>query len=278
MESTELSPLANYGKKIFERENCSSCHVLRINESTSTMYSLDGIAGKYADSYLFSLLINPTDFVFNGYMPEYIDLLDQIDKADFRKTIDPNSNLASKEFEDIWMSVPYDIDSFSVAFLGEDIRNTELQAIVAYIQTIDPSPVQKKIDKKETKKSQKKFAKYSKAWDAQEKDNYKGLILKSNDKERIPEGKKIYISNCAVCHLENGEGAIGPNLTDDYWISGGEDLEILKSIIIGNPDKGMIPFIYELMPNEASDLLAYLKSIKGTNLPNAKPPQGTRDK
>lgn len=34
----------------------------------------------------------------------------------------------------------------------------------------------------------------------------------------LTEGKKIYTEKCLVCHGAAGEGTVGPNLTDDYWI------------------------------------------------------------
>jgi cytochrome c oxidase cbb3-type subunit 3 len=52
-------------------------------------------------------------------------------------------------------------------------------------------------------------------------------------------GKEIFVKNCAVCHTEKGGGLVGPNLTDDYWIHGGE-LKIFAVIKEGVPAKGMI--------------------------------------
>ena len=36
----------------------------------------------------------------------------------------------------------------------------------------------------------------------------------------IQEGKNLYTAKCAMCHGENLEGKIGPNLTDRFWITG----------------------------------------------------------
>jgi len=35
--------------------------------------------------------------------------------------------------------------------------------------------------------------------------------------EQIAAGKKIYAKLCQACHLKDGKGRIGPNLTDDKW-------------------------------------------------------------
>ena len=37
----------------------------------------------------------------------------------------------------------------------------------------------------------------------------------------LAAGEKIYTTNCVACHMADGGGGIGPNLTDEYWILGG---------------------------------------------------------
>lgn len=37
--------------------------------------------------------------------------------------------------------------------------------------------------------------------------------------DNIAEGKDLFKTNCASCHMENGGGGIGPNLTDNHWIN-----------------------------------------------------------
>ncbi|PWH86339.1 c-type cytochrome [Brumimicrobium oceani] len=51
-------------------------------------------------------------------------------------------------------------------------------------------------------------------------------------------GQAIYENNCAVCHQPDGQGEIGPNLTDDYWIYGGDIKDVYKVLKYGAP-KGM---------------------------------------
>jgi cytochrome c oxidase cbb3-type subunit 3 len=40
----------------------------------------------------------------------------------------------------------------------------------------------------------------------------------STDKADLDEGKKIFTANCAACHLADGGGLQGPNLTDNNWV------------------------------------------------------------
>ena len=96
----------------------------------------------------------------------------------------------------------------------------------------------------------------------------------STEEAVLASGEKIYAMNCAPCHKSAGEGGIGPNLTDDYWLYGGGIKEIFEAVKFGFPDKGMISWESLLSPRQISDVSSYVKSIKGTNPPNAKDPQG----
>jgi cytochrome c oxidase cbb3-type subunit 3 len=71
-----------------------------------------------------------------------------------------------------------------------------------------------------------------------------------------------------------GEGGTGPNLTDDYWIHQGSLKDIYKSIKIGYPEKGMQAWEKNYSPKEISNIASYIKTLHGTNPPNAKAPQG----
>ncbi len=71
-----------------------------------------------------------------------------------------------------------------------------------------------------------------------------------------------------------GEGGVGPNLTDDYWMHDGSFVGIFKSIKYGWPDKGMKSWKEDFSPMQLAQLSSYLKSLLGTNPPNGKAPQG----
>ena len=49
----------------------------------------------------------------------------------------------------------------------------------------------------------------------------------------------IYKKNCFPCHGMNLEGGNGPNLTDEYWIHGGDIKDIFKTVKFGVSGKGM---------------------------------------
>ncbi len=90
----------------------------------------------------------------------------------------------------------------------------------------------------------------------------------------IATGKDVFTANCAACHGKLGEGTVGPNLTDNAWLHGGSLVDIFKSIKYGWVDKGMKSWKEDLSPMQIAQITSYIKSIQGTNPPNAKAPQG----
>ncbi len=98
------------------------------------------------------------------------------------------------------------------------------------------------------------------------------VALKNADE--LEEGKDIFIGKCAACHGQKGEGGVGPNMTDDYWIHGGSIKNLFSTVKNGVPDKGMISWKEQLKPKEMQEVTSYILTLKGTNPPNPKAPQG----
>ena len=97
----------------------------------------------------------------------------------------------------------------------------------------------------------------------------------TSDPELLAAGAKGFAEKCAVCHGDAGEGNIGPNLTDKYWVHSQGDMPgIVKAIRDGFPTKGMPPWAALMSAEEQSQIAAYVISIEGTDPPNAKEPQG----
>lgn len=94
------------------------------------------------------------------------------------------------------------------------------------------------------------------------------------DASGIAAGQATYITNCAACHGKLGEGTVGPNLTDDYWLHGGKINDIFKTIKYGVPEKGMRAWQEDLSPVKIAQVASFIKSIHGTNPPNPKEKQG----
>lgn len=94
------------------------------------------------------------------------------------------------------------------------------------------------------------------------------------DAAGISAGQALYITNCAACHGKQGEGTVGPNLTDDYWLHGGSINDIFKTIKYGVPEKGMRSWQEDLSPVKIAQISSFIKSIHGSNPPNPKEKQG----
>jgi cytochrome c oxidase cbb3-type subunit 3 len=95
------------------------------------------------------------------------------------------------------------------------------------------------------------------------------------DASGIEAGKGLFAQNCVACHGAEGQGAaVGPNLTDDYWIHGGNLQSIFKTIKYGVTEKGMRAWKDDMTPVQMAQLTSYVKTLKGTNPPNPKEPQG----
>jgi cytochrome c oxidase cbb3-type subunit 3 len=94
------------------------------------------------------------------------------------------------------------------------------------------------------------------------------------DDAAITEGATLFSRHCVVCHGAAGEGGIGPNLTDEFWIHGGEVAEIFSVIKYGVQEKGMIPWQTTLNPEQMQNVTSYIITLEGTNPPNAKAPEG----
>ncbi|RYZ29080.1 MAG: cytochrome C oxidase subunit III, partial [Chitinophagaceae bacterium] len=76
------------------------------------------------------------------------------------------------------------------------------------------------------------------------------------------------------CHGGKGEGGVGPNLTDKFWLHGGTINDVFKTIKYGVPEKGMQAWEKTYSPSQIKNIASYIKSIAGSNPPNGKSPQG----
>jgi cytochrome c oxidase cbb3-type subunit III len=90
----------------------------------------------------------------------------------------------------------------------------------------------------------------------------------------VQAGAARFARTCASCHGARAQGLIGPNLTDDRWIHGGSVEQIFQTIAKGWPAKGMPPWGRVLKPEEIASLVSYVRSIQGSNPPDARPPEG----
>ena len=94
------------------------------------------------------------------------------------------------------------------------------------------------------------------------------------DLAEIAVGKELFLKNCVACHGTAGEGSVGPNLADKYWLHGNSFTDIVKSMKYGYPTKGMISWRAFLKQEEILQVASFVQTFKGTNPSNPKAPQG----
>lgn len=111
---------------------------------------------------------------------------------------------------------------------------------------------------------------------------YKAALAASSDPAEVPvtgpeaiaAGKKVYQKFCSACHGAQGQGGIGPNFADQYWIHGGNMANIITTIEEGVPAKGMIAWKNQLSGPEIQQVAAFIYDLEGTNPDGQKEPQG----
>lgn len=96
------------------------------------------------------------------------------------------------------------------------------------------------------------------------------------DQAQIVTGKAVFDGNCIACHGEQGQGLVGPNLTDEFWLHGGSISDVFKTIKYGVPEKGMVSWEKSMSSKNMSEVANYIMSLQGTKPANAKAPQGEK--
>lgn len=90
----------------------------------------------------------------------------------------------------------------------------------------------------------------------------------------IAAGAALYTANCLACHGDKGQGGVGPNLTDDYWLHNGSIKDIFYSVKYGWQEKGMKSWQNDLSPLQIAQVSSFVRTLHGTNPPNPKDKQG----
>lgn len=99
------------------------------------------------------------------------------------------------------------------------------------------------------------------------------FVMMSQNEEKVVEGREIFVKHCVACHLDQGQGSVGPNLTDGYWIHGCEPMQMLKIINDGVAAKGMPAWMNQLGPSRVNTVLSYILTIKDNEVAG-KAPEG----
>lgn len=260
------SLLVAYGKEIFKRESCKNCHTLTVESENSKLVSLDGLGGKYSSRWLHDYLFEPQNLIYQSKKKPYKELF-----------IKPLSKEVVSEIgkDKHWNELIYEAHKVEKELRSQGVKTekTEILALIAYLQHIPASKKKLELDSIENQK----YLDKQKKWNEITLDSTSVIIEVAEDDANKAKGKLLYKSYCAACHGVEGQGTVGPNLTDEYWLHGGNTSDIATSIIYGVPEKGMISWKSQLTPVQVGELISFISSIKGTNPNNAKAPQGKKE-
>ena len=156
-----------------------------------------------------------------------------------------------------WLMYIFYFTAFLAVFFlgyhfGSSSKNEILQSYIGKLQNVQLQPVEEAPEVSESE-----------------------LVALLEEPAELASGEEIFKDKCALCHGEFGEGLIGPNLTDNYWLHGqGNISDIVNTIRSGVPDKGMVAWKDRIPEKNILQIAAYIKSLKGTQAEGAKEPDG----
>ncbi|RMF43283.1 MAG: cytochrome C oxidase Cbb3 [Planctomycetota bacterium] len=100
-------------------------------------------------------------------------------------------------------------------------------------------------------------------------------ILKYMQNESwLKVGQVVFKTHCVSCHGRDGEGKVGPNLTDDAY-KHVRNLEDIARVVRDGANAGAMPaWGNRLHINEIVLVSAYVASLRGKNVSGGKAPEG----
>ncbi|MCP4521104.1 MAG: c-type cytochrome [Cytophagales bacterium] len=98
----------------------------------------------------------------------------------------------------------------------------------------------------------------------------------STNAEDLKLGAEMFQKTCKSCHGEFAQGVAGPNLTDKYWIYGGDINTLYETIKYGRKGESIMPAQGTMFSNEdIYKLASYVMSVQGSNPANPLPKKET---
>jgi cytochrome c oxidase cbb3-type subunit 3 len=89
----------------------------------------------------------------------------------------------------------------------------------------------------------------------------------------VAHGAEVFATRCTGCHMADGRGQIGPNLTDLYQLHGDSRMDLYGTILGGAPGTAMIAWGEVMKPSEIIAVATFVSTLRGKNL-SGKEPQG----
>ncbi len=100
------------------------------------------------------------------------------------------------------------------------------------------------------------------------------LLAIMADSSSLKRGQKIFELNCIACHLKDGGGIVGPNMTDEEYLHIKQLTDFVPLIEAGILEKGMTPWKGVLTDDQIVLVAAYLASLRGTTPATPKAAEG----
>jgi len=101
-------------------------------------------------------------------------------------------------------------------------------------------------------------------------------VVLLEDDASLANGAATWGKICAACHLADGGGLVGPNMTDNFWIHGNTVDDLFKIVTDGVIAKGMLPYKDQLSNQERLEVVSYvLVKLQGTSPATPKAAEGT---
>lgn len=101
-------------------------------------------------------------------------------------------------------------------------------------------------------------------------------VVLLDDATSLANGEATWTKICSACHLVDGGGLVGPNMTDNFWIHGNTVQDLYRISTAGVIEKGMIPYKDQLSNQERLEVVSYiLLKIHGTISDTPKAAEGT---
>lgn len=97
-------------------------------------------------------------------------------------------------------------------------------------------------------------------------------IVSYMDKDSwVKVGQSVFRANCISCHGREGEGKVGPNLTDEMYKNVAKVEDIARVINEGAGGGAMPKWSNRLHPNEVVLVSAYVATLRGQNIEGRTP-------
>jgi len=95
-----------------------------------------------------------------------------------------------------------------------------------------------------------------------------------DEPEWLDVGASVFQAQCISCHGKQGEGLVGPNLTDQQY-KNVKKIEDIATVIIDGAAKGAMPaWKTRLSMNEIVLVSSYVASLRGQDLKGPRPAEG----